>query len=186
MVDTAGSFGNVASDFRFPCYSSARRKADKTIRVAAAVGLVLAQAETIAAPTRECEALRARVAELEANLNLPQETPDNSSTPPCHGRKASGWEIRTPNGKPHAGAHRPLHRNQATRRDVLAASRQHCGADVSQRLQSACEAYDHVEIPAIKPDVTSVALFGGTCLCRTKRFRAPLHGPCGRSGSCLK
>ena len=37
----------------------------------------------------ENAALRARVAELEARLGLPPKTPDNSSTPPSQGRKAS-------------------------------------------------------------------------------------------------
>ena len=54
------------------------------------VQLVLSQAETIAVLMQEIEVLRARVAELEAKLNLPPKTPGNSSTPPSHGRKASG------------------------------------------------------------------------------------------------
>ena len=39
--------------------------------------------------------------------------------------------------------------------------------------QTVCEAYDHVEVPEIKPDVTRVTLFGGTCPCCAKRFKAP-------------
>ena len=35
------------------------------------------------------EALTARVAELEAKLNQPPKTPDNSSLPPSHGYKAN-------------------------------------------------------------------------------------------------
>jgi len=63
------------------------------------IGLVLAQAETIerlneivvrvAGFKAENATLRARVAELEAKLGLPPKTPDNSSTPPSQGRKAS-------------------------------------------------------------------------------------------------
>jgi hypothetical protein len=34
--------------------------------------------------------------------------------------------------------------------------------------QIACEAYDRIEIPEIKPDVTRVTLFGGTCPCCAK------------------
>jgi transposase len=42
----------------------------------------------------------------------------------------------------------------------------------SQRLQLACEAYDHIEIPPIKPDVTRVTLYGDVCPCCAKKFKA--------------
>ena len=91
------------------------------------IRLVLAQAEAIervneivarvAVFEAENAALRARVAELEAKLGLPPKTPDNSSTPPSQGRKASDEAASKPKGKPHAGAHRPLHPNPTARRD---------------------------------------------------------------------
>src|ERR1019366_7751059 len=49
----------------------------------------------------ENAALRARVAELEARLGLPPKMPDNSSTPPSQGRKASDDAASKPKGKPH-------------------------------------------------------------------------------------
>lgn len=116
--------------------------------------------------------LRARVVELEAELDLPAKTPTNSSTPPSRGHKASGETKPKAKGRPHAGAHRPLHPNPTSRREVFASSRQHCGADVSQRPQIACEAYDHAEIPDVKPEVTRLTLHGGTCRC-ARRFKAP-------------
>jgi transposase len=139
------------------------------------IRLVLAQVEAIASLTRECEALRARVAELEAKLGLPAKTPDNSSTPPSKGQKPSASAAVNDDGKrkAHPGAHRPLHPNPTTKREIFANACQHCGADVSQRPQIACEAYDHIEIPDIKPDVTRVTLFGGACPCCAKRFKAP-------------
>jgi transposase len=118
------------------------------------------------------EELCVRVAELEAKLGLPPKTPDNSSTPPSQGRKAPGETTKKPKGKPHAGAHRPLHPNPTSKRDLFAASCQHCGTDVSGRPQFACQAYDHIEIPDIKPDVTRVTLHGGGCPCCGKRFKA--------------
>jgi Transposase IS66 family len=76
--------------------------------------------------------LRGRVAELEAKLGLPAKTPDNSSTPPSRGQKPSGEENKTPaTRKAHPGAHRPLHPNPTSRRNVMALSCQNCGADVS-------------------------------------------------------
>jgi hypothetical protein len=47
-----------------------------------------------------------------------------------------------------------------------------CGSDVSAVPQTTCEAYDRIEIPEIKPDVTRVTLYGGVCPCCTKRFKA--------------
>ena len=129
------------------------------------------------------EELCARVAELEAKLGLPPKTPDNSSTPPSKGQKASAPATGKSEGKrkPHAGAHRPLHPNPTTRRDIAASSCRHCGADVSQSPQIVCEAYDHVEIPPIAPQVTRVSLFGGTCPCCARKFKAepPVDMPKG-------
>ena|SRR6202035_1704562 len=125
-----------------------------------------------AALVAENALLLARVAELETRLGLPPKTPDNSSTPPSQGRKASDGAASKPKGKPHAGANRPLHPNPTARRDMMAAACQHCGADVSGVPQIVCEAYEAIEIPEIKPDITRVTLSGGTCPCCAKRFKA--------------
>jgi len=117
-------------------------------------------------------ALEEENAALREKLKLPPKTPDNSSTPPSQGRKASSEPTVKPKGKPHAGAHRPLHPNPTCKRDVVAALCQHCGTMVSGEPQFACEAYDRIEIPEIKPDVTRVTLYGGTCPCCAKRFKA--------------
>lgn len=117
-------------------------------------------------------ALRKRVAELEARLGLPPKTPDNSSTPPSHGRKASSEPGQKPKAKPHPGSCRMLHPDPTARRDILAGACQHCGADVSQIPQSPREAYDHIDIPPIKPEVTRVRLHGGVCPCCAKPYRA--------------
>lgn len=138
------------------------------------IRLVLAQAETIAVLTKQCGMLLARVTELETKLGLPPKTPDNSSTPPSKGQKPSSPAPAEANGKrkSHAGANRPLHPNPTTRCDILATACQHCGADVSQRPQLACEAYDHIDIPPIRPHVTRVTLYGGVCPCCAKKFKA--------------
>ena len=116
--------------------------------------------------------LVARVAELEAKLGLPPKTPDNSSVPPSRGQKPSGSSLPKPKRKAHAGTHRPLHPNPTSRRDVLATACQHCRADVSGTPQAPVHAYDRIEIPEIKPDVTRMTLFGGTCPCCRKAFKA--------------
>jgi transposase len=137
------------------------------------IQLVLAQAEAIAALTRQVGSLTARVAELEAKLGLPPKTPGNSSTPPSHGQKPSG-EAKPPDSrKAHRGAHRPLHANPTQRRDVMASACQHCRADVSGSPQMACEAYDHIEVPPIRPEVTRVTLHGGVCPRCAGKFMAP-------------
>ncbi len=149
------------------------RKAVESLDRETLICLVLSQAETIAVLTRQVEVLTARVAELEARLEVPPKTPDNSSTPPSQGRKASQDAASKPKSKSHAGAHRPLHPNPTARRDSMATTCQHCGTDVSSVPQIICQAYDHIEIAEIKPDITRVTLSGGTCPCCAKRFKAP-------------
>lgn len=55
----------------------------------------------------------------------------------------------------------------------MATACQHCRANLSYPPRIACEAYEHVEIPETKPDITRVTLFGGACPCGAKRFKAP-------------
>src|SRR6266436_5855768 len=64
----------------------------------------------------ENAALRKENAGLRVKLDLPPTTPDNSSTPPSQGHKASGAADAKPKAKPHAGAHRPLHPNPTASR----------------------------------------------------------------------
>ena len=118
------------------------------------------------------EALETENAALREKLKLPPKTPDNSSRPPSQGQKANGEGKTKPKGKAHAGAHRPLHPNPTRRRDVLAEHCPHCRTDVRGVAQSEIQAYDRIEIPEITPDVTRVTLFGGTCPCCAKRFKA--------------
>ena len=93
--------------------------------------------------------------------------------PPSRGRKASEEKNRKPTIKPRAGAHRPLHPHPTRMLDVMARHCEHCAADVSGVAQDTLQAYDRIEIPEIKPDVTRVALHGGICPCCAKTFKAP-------------
>jgi transposase len=139
---------------------------EKDALITALLAQVQAQAEQIAL-------LTARVAELEARLNLPPKTPSNSSTPPSQGRKANGEGKSKPKGKAHAGAHRPLHPNPTRRCDRLADQCPHCHGDVTDVAQVAVQSYDRIEIPEITPEVTRVTLHGGVCPCCARRFKAP-------------
>jgi transposase len=143
------------------------------------IALVEAQAETIARLTAQLEALALqnaalarRVAELEAKLDLPPKTPDNSSTPPSQGHKSSAESPTRPKGRAHPGAHRPLHPKPTRREEVRATQCPHCRADVSSVVQAAVEAYDRIELPEIVPDITRVVLHGGVCGCCARRFKA--------------
>jgi transposase len=118
------------------------------------------------------EALEKENAVLREKLKLPPKTPDNSSLPPSRGHKKSGEASSEPKGRPHPGAHRPLHPNPTRRRDVMATQCSHCAADVSSVAQTAAHSYDRIEIPEIRPDVTRVTLHGGRCPCCAKRFKA--------------
>ena len=135
----------------------------------AMIATLMARNEVLVA---RIEVLVARVAELEAKLGLPPKTPDNSSLPPSKGQKPSETSKAKDKAKPHAGAHRPLHPNPTSKRDVLAFACEACGTDVSAVPQSPIESYDRIEIPAIVPDVTRVTLHGGICPCCAKRFKA--------------
>ena len=119
-------------------------------------------------------ALQAENTQLRAKLDLPPKTPDNSSIPPSRGQKEQGGDKKDGSSKrkSHPGAHRPLHPDPTSQRDVKADICQHCQADVSAEPQAAFEAYDHVEIPPIRPEITRVTLFGGTCPCCEKKFKA--------------
>jgi len=143
------------------------------------IDIVLAQARQIERLTAQLEALSAqnaaltrRVAELEARLGLPPKTPDNSSTPPSRGHKASGESNARPKRKAHPGAHRPLHPKPTRREEVRATRCPHCRADLAGVAQAAIEAYDRIELPEIVPDITRVVLHGGVCPCCARRFKA--------------
>ena len=131
-------------------------------------------AALLAALQAEIVALKAENAQLRAKLDLPPKTPGNSSTPPSRGQKDQGADKKDGSSKrkSHPGAHRPLHPDPTSRREMKANVCQHCQADVSAEPQAACEAYDHVEIPPIAPEITRITLFGGTCPCCAKKFKA--------------
>src|SRR5271167_2432422 len=140
-----------------------------TVDKDAMIAALLARIETLTAANAR---LVARIAELEAKLDQPPKTPNNSSVPPSKGQKASESSKPKPKSKPHAGSHRALHPHPTRRHPVFACRCQGCGTDVRGVLQSPWETYDRIEIPKIEPDVTQVSLYGGVCPGCSKRFKA--------------
>jgi transposase len=118
--------------------------------------------------------LLARIAELEAKLGMPPKTPDNSSLPPSKGQKANA--VGPPSGKKqrrkgHSGVARALCPNPDATRNIFA-ERCTCGAVVSTADQVLSHAYDHVDLPPIKPVTTRINLHRAQCCCCKKRVAA--------------
>jgi transposase len=118
-------------------------------------------------------ALLKRIEDLEARLGQPPKTPDNSSVPPSRGAKRN----RPPRQK------KPRQKREGpgtTRRlaetpdrvvDCPAEACAHCGTAIPAAEQSVRHAYDHIDLPPIRPIVTRVRLFGRRCPCCRRRAR---------------
>jgi transposase len=130
------------------------------------IALVLAQAAQI-------EALTRRIVELEAKLGKPPKTPDNSSLPPSQGKKATRPEKpKAPRaGRP--GTFRALADNPDRIIEAFATTCPHCSHDLTPANQPAVHAYDHIDLPPIRPVVTRVNRHRGRCPCCGKSFAAP-------------
>lgn len=126
--------------------------------------------------------LLARVAELEARLGLPPKGPTNSSLPPSSGRKGNvaaaapeqaGGEAgsrKRRRGRP--GVARVLCADPDAVRDVHT-ERCACGASLEAADQTLAHAYDHIDLPPIKPITTRINLHRGRCPCCRKSTIAP-------------
>jgi transposase len=127
------------------------------------------------------KALLARIAELEAKLGKPPKTPDNSSLPPSHGQKENVAQPPVKQArKGHPGVARALAENPDATRDFHA-ERCACGAALAQAGQELARAFDHIDLPPIKPITTRINLFRATCPCCKTRVtaKAPADMPEG-------
>src|SRR5512142_339025 len=103
-------------------------------------------------------ALLDRVAALEAKLGMPPKTPGSSSIPPSRGQKAT----KPPRPKkPRRKREGPgVTRDRASDPDhvveCFAAACPHCGTAVAADGQSLRHAYDHIDLPPIRPVLTRV------------------------------
>jgi transposase len=126
--------------------------------------------------------LLARIAELEGRAGKPPKTPTNSSLPPSSGQKANVANASTTKKgrKGHPGVTRELCANPDVTRDVLV-ERCACGAKLPAAEQVLARAYDHVELPPIKPITTRINLHRADCPCcgKTTTAEPPADMPPG-------
>jgi transposase len=132
---------------------------------------------------KQISALLARITELEARAGKPSKTPTNSSLPPSSGQKAnvankSGRKKKCRKGRP--GVARELCPNPDATRDFFA-ERCDCGGKIPLKGQVLAHAYDHIEIPPIRPWTTRNNLYKGDCSCcgKTVTAKAPTDMPPG-------
>ncbi len=131
------------------------------------IALVLAQASQI-------EELTRRIAELETKLGGPPKTPDNSSLPPSQGRKPSRAERRAAKkrkGRP--GVFRALAPNPDRIIESVAEHCPHCEQALTPADQVGFHAYDHIELPLIRPVITRIHRHRGVCPGCRRGFSAP-------------
>jgi len=138
------------------------------------IALVLAQADVIGKQAAHTEVLTKRIEALEAKLGKPPKTPDNSSVPPSRGQKPNRAERRAAKKrKGHPGAFRALSESPDRVVETLAEACPHCDHGLLPADQPEFHAYDHIDLPPIKPVVTRIHRHRGTCPCCRRGFSAP-------------
>ena len=137
------------------------------------VALVLAQRDLIEKLTAQIHTLTARVAELEAKLNTPAKTPDNSSLPPSAGQKPNLPE-RSKKPRPgRPGVTRTLAEHPDHTITAALSACPHCDTPLSLADQPLVHAYDHIDLPPMRPIVTRIHRHRGVCPCCRQRVGAP-------------
>ncbi len=127
----------------------------------------------------QVQALVARVAELEAKLNVPPKTPDNSSLPPSQGKKPSRAAKVARRG-PRLGSLGRLGggRALAENPDEIVVARPvrcaHCQAALAEADHILHGRYDKIDVPQVAPVVTRVEHYAGRCRCCAGTTLAPI------------
>jgi transposase len=137
------------------------------------IALVLAQADVVAKQAGQITLLEKRLAELEAKLGKPPKTPDNSSIPPSQGHKPNRAERRAAQRKGRPGVTRALAENPDRIIEALAKACPHCAHGLTAADQQDFHAYDHIDLPPIRPVVTRIHRHRGTCPCCARSFQSP-------------
>ena len=118
----------------------------------------------------QVQSLTARVTALEARLDEPSKTPDNSSLPPSKGQKPNKPENARrvgprPGSLGRKGGGRPLACDPdetVTAKPVACA---HCQAVLTDADQVLHGRYDKIDLPVVRPMVTRVERYAGHCAC---------------------
>jgi transposase len=127
----------------------------------------------------QVQALTARVAELEAKLDLPPKTPDNSSLPPSQGKKPNREDQPARTG-PRQGSlgRQGGGRQLAEAPDETVTARPsrcaHCQAALAEADLTLTARFDKVDLPKVAPVVTRVERYAGHCRCCGGTTLAPL------------
>jgi transposase len=138
------------------------------------IALILAQHEQIAAQAQQIRALTMRIAELEAKLTAPAKTPDNSSLPPSKGQKPNLPEPAEKKSRPsRPGVARALAEHPDTIIEAMLDACPHCQHALTSADQPEIHAYDHIDLPPIRPIVTRINRHRGICPCCRKPVAAP-------------
>lgn len=138
------------------------------------IELVLAQTAQIEAQSARIGELTRRVAELEAKLGQPPKTPNNSSLPPSQARKPSRAERRAAKkrkGRP--GVFRALAPSPDRIAESVAERCPHCNHALAAADQPSFHAYDHIELPPLRPVITRIHRHRGVCPSCRRGFSAP-------------
>ena len=127
----------------------------------------------------QVQSLTARVAALEAKLNEPSKTPDNSSLPPSKGQKPNKPEKAKRIGPRKGslgrkGGGRPLSCDPDETVTAKAVSCLHCQAALTDADQVLHGRYDKIDLPAVRPVVTRVERYAGHCPCCGSVTLAPV------------
>ena len=127
----------------------------------------------------QVQALTARVAELEAKLDVPPKTPDNSSLPPSRGKKTNRPEKgkrqgSRPGSLGRIGGGRAL---TATPDEIVSAKPvrcAHCQAALAEADHVLHGRYDKIDLPPVAPVVTRVERYAARCGCCGGTTLAPV------------
>ena len=118
-------------------------------------------------------ALAARVAALEAKLTAPAKTPDNSSLPPSKGQKPNLPDRRKKARHGRPGVARALAEHPDRVIAAMLPACPHCDHALGPADQPDIHAYDHIDLPPLRPIVTRINRHHGTCPCCRKHVGAP-------------
>jgi len=139
--------------------------------------LIEAQAGQIAtlkeARAQQIATSTARITELEAKLALPPKNPDNSSLPPSKGQKPNLPDRGKKPRPSRPGVARSLAENPDRTIEATLDACPRCEHALAPADIADIHAYDHIDLPPIRPIVTRIHRHSGTCPCCRKAVCAP-------------